>query len=97
MRSCLSWTKPRPGLDPVVRDEILHIFMEYLQNGERSILMSSHITSDLEKIADMVTFIDKGKILLTGYKDEIIERTVSSNATRRSLQRSTLRISSAYA
>ena len=62
------------GLDPVVRDEILHIFMEYLQDGERSILMSSHITSDLEKIADMVTFIDKGRILLTGYKDEIIER-----------------------
>ncbi len=62
------------GLDPVVRDEILHIFMEYLQNGERSILMSSHITSDLEKIADMVTFIDKGKILLSGYKDEIIDR-----------------------
>lgn len=61
------------GLDPVVRDEILHIFMEYLQTGERSILMSSHITSDLEKIADMVTFIDKGKILLSGYKDEITE------------------------
>ena len=61
------------GLDPVVRDEILHIFMEYMQNGERSILMSSHITSDLEKIADMVIFIDKGRILLTGYKDEIIE------------------------
>ena len=61
------------GLDPVVRDEILHIFQEYLQDGERSILMSSHITSDLEKIADMVTFIDRGKILLTGYKDEIIE------------------------
>ena len=62
------------GLDPVVRDEILHIFMEYLQNGERSILMSSHITSDLEKIADMVTFIDRGKLLLTGCKDEIIEK-----------------------
>ncbi|MDE7229486.1 MAG: ABC transporter ATP-binding protein, partial [Oscillospiraceae bacterium] len=61
------------GLDPVVRDEILHIFMEYLQNGERSILMSSHITSDLEKIADSVTFINKGKILLTGYKDVILE------------------------
>lgn len=61
------------GLDPVVRDEILHIFQEYLQSGECSILMSSHITSDLEKIADMVTFIDKGKILLTGYKDEILE------------------------
>lgn len=62
------------GLDPVVRDDILHIFMEYLQNGQRSILMSSHITSDLEKIADMVTFIDRGHILLTGYKDELIEK-----------------------
>ena len=62
------------GLDPVVRDEILHIFMEYLQDGERSILMSSHITSDLEKIADSVTFIDKGKILLSGYKDEVLEK-----------------------
>lgn len=61
------------GLDPVVRDEILHIFQEYLQNGERSVLMSSHITSDLEKIADMVTFIDKGKILLSGFKDEILD------------------------
>ncbi len=61
------------GLDPVVRDEILHIFMEYLRDGERSILMSSHITSDLEKIADSVTFIDKGKILLSGYKDVILE------------------------
>lgn len=61
------------GLDPVVRDEILHIFMEYLQDGEHSILMSSHITSDLEKIADTVTFIDKGKLLVSGCKDEILE------------------------
>ncbi|WP_432650975.1 ABC transporter ATP-binding protein [Huintestinicola sp.] len=61
------------GLDPVVRDEILHIFMEYLQDGERSILMSSHITSDLEKIADSVIFIDKGRLLISGYKDDILE------------------------
>lgn len=61
------------GLDPVVRNEILDIFREYLQDEENSILMSSHITSDLEKIADSVTFIDKGKILLTGCKDEILE------------------------
>ena len=61
------------GLDPVVRNEILDIFREYLQDEENSILMSSHITSDLEKIADSVTFIDKGKILLSGYKDEILE------------------------
>ena len=61
------------GLDPVVRDEILHIFMEYLRDGERSILMSSHITSDLEKVADSLCFIDGGRILLSGYKDEILE------------------------
>lgn len=62
------------GLDPVVRNEILDIFREYLQDETNSILMSSHITSDLEKIADCVTFIDKGKILLTGVKDEILEQ-----------------------
>lgn len=61
------------GLDPVVRNEILDIFLEFLQDEEHSILMSSHITSDLEKIADSVTFIDKGRLLLTGYKDEILE------------------------
>lgn len=61
------------GLDPVVRNEILDIFLEYLQDEDKSILMSSHITSDLEKIADRVTFIDKGKILLTGIKDEILD------------------------
>lgn len=61
------------GLDPVVRNEILDIFLEYLQDEDNSILMSSHITSDLEKVADMVTFIDRGKILITGVKDEILE------------------------
>lgn len=61
------------GLDPVVRNEILDIFREYLQDEENSILMSSHITSDLEKIADSVTFIDKGNLLVSGYKDDIIE------------------------
>lgn len=62
------------GLDPVVRSEILDIFLEYLQDENHSILMSSHITSDLEKIADSVTFIDRGKILISGYKDEILEQ-----------------------
>ena len=60
------------GLDPVVRNEILDIFREYLQDETNSILMSSHISSDLEKIADCVTFIDKGKILLSGFKDDIL-------------------------
>ena len=61
------------GLDPVVRNEILDLFFEFLQDENHSILMSSHITSDLEKIADSVTFIDRGKILLSGYKDDILE------------------------
>ncbi len=61
------------GLDPVVRNEILDIFRNYLQDENNSILMSSHITGDLEKIADGVTFIDRGRILLSGYKDEILE------------------------
>lgn len=61
------------GLDPVVRNEMLDVFREYIQDEGHSILMSSHITSDLEKIADGVTFIDRGKILLSGNKDEILE------------------------
>lgn len=61
------------GLDPVVRSEMLDVFREYIQDENNSILMSSHITSDLEKIADGVTFIDRGRLLLTGNKDEILE------------------------
>ena len=61
------------GLDPVVRNEILDIFLEFLQDEEHSILMSSHITSDLEKVADRVTFIDRGRILLSGIKDDILD------------------------
>jgi len=62
------------GLDPVVRNECLDMFLEYLQDENHSILMSSHITGDLEKVADSVTFIHKGKLLLTGYKDDILEQ-----------------------
>ena len=66
------------GLDPVVRSEILDIFLEYLQDETHSILMSSHITSDLEKIADSVTFIDRGKILVSGYTNCIRSSIVQS-------------------
>lgn len=62
------------GLDPVVRNECLDMFLEYLQDENHTILMSSHITTDLEKVADSVTFINKGKLLLTGYKDDILEQ-----------------------
>jgi ABC-2 type transport system ATP-binding protein len=61
------------GLDPVVRSEMLDVFMEYIQDENHSILMSSHITSDLERVADSITFIHGGKILMSGYKDDILE------------------------
>lgn len=60
------------GLDPVMRSEMLSVFLEYMQDENHSILMSSHITSDLEKIADSVTFIHGGRIILSGYKDDIL-------------------------
>lgn len=60
------------GLDPMVRDEILDIFMEFIQDEEHTILMSSHIISDIEKIADYVTFIHQGKIVFSENKDELI-------------------------
>lgn len=61
------------GLDPVVRDEILDMFQEFIQDEEHSILISSHITSDLEKVADYITFIHKGEIFLSEEKDRIME------------------------
>ncbi|AJS58479.1 ABC transporter ATP-binding protein [Paenibacillus sp. IHBB 10380] len=60
------------GLDPVVREEMLDLFLEFVENEEHSILMSSHITSDLEKIADYITFIHNGKIILTEQKDLLL-------------------------
>ena len=60
------------GLDPVARDEVLDILMEFIQNEENSILMSSHITSDLEKIVDYITFIHNGKIIFSENKDKLI-------------------------
>ena len=65
--------EPTSGLDPVVRNEILDIFLEFVQNEEHTILLSSHITSDLERIADYITFIDQGKILLSGERISILE------------------------
>ncbi len=60
------------GLDPIVRDEILEVFLEFVEDESHSILMSSHITTDMEKIADYITFIHQGTILLTEKKDHLI-------------------------
>lgn len=62
------------GLDPVMREEILDIFLDFIAEEDRAVLLSSHITSDLERIADYITFIHEGRILLTEEKDEILYR-----------------------
>ena len=61
------------GLDPVVRDEILDMLLEFIQDENHGVLMSSHITSDLEKVADYITFIHKGEVFLSDEKDQIME------------------------
>jgi ABC-2 type transport system ATP-binding protein len=61
------------GLDPVVRDEVVEMFAEFTKNGDRSILISSHIVSDLEKLCDIIAFLHKGKLLLCEKKDELLD------------------------
>lgn len=59
------------GLDPVVRNEVLEIFMKFLEDEEHTILLSTHITSDLESIADRIVFVDKGKKILDIDREEL--------------------------
>ena len=65
--------EPTSGLDPLVRDEILDMFLEFLQDENRSILLSSHITSDLDKIADTIALMDNGRLLFHEEKDVLRE------------------------
>ncbi len=60
------------ALDPIMRDEILRLFLEFIQDETKSILFSSHITSDLEKIADYITFINSGYLIFSRVKDDLI-------------------------
>lgn len=60
------------GLDPVMRDDILDVFLEFVQDEEHSIMISSHITTDLEKVADTITFIHQGKVLFCKAKDDLL-------------------------
>ena len=62
------------GLDPVVREEILEEFLSFICDEEHAILMSSHITTDLEKAADYITYLHQGQVALTGSKDDIRDR-----------------------
>ena len=65
--------EPTSGLDPVFRRELLDLLYQLLQSEKKSILFSTHITSDLERIADYITFINHGKIVFSKSKDEVLE------------------------
>ncbi|WP_369902644.1 ABC transporter ATP-binding protein [Bacillus manliponensis] len=68
--------EPTSGLDPVVRSELLDILQEVVMEEEVSVLFSTHITTDLERIADYITFMHNGEVAFTGEKDDILERYV---------------------
>ena len=65
--------EPTSGLDPLVRGEVLDILQSVIQDERKSVLFSTHITSDLEKVADYIAIIHQGRILLTATKDELLE------------------------
>lgn len=60
------------GLDPIVRDEMLDVFLDFVQEEDHSILLSSHITSDLEKVADYITFIHNGRLIATVSRNDLV-------------------------
>ena len=63
--------EPTSGLDPVVRDEVVELFSEFTRDETHSILISSHIVSDLEKLCDYIAFLDKGRLLLCEETDRL--------------------------
>ena len=66
--------EPASGLDPIVRDEIIDLFLEYTREPGNSILISSHIISDLEKMCDYISFMHQGKLLFFEEKDRLLEK-----------------------
>ena len=66
--------EPTAGLDPVMRDDILDMFLEFMQDESHAILISSHITSDLEKIADYIAFLHQGRMVFCEPKDDLLYR-----------------------
>jgi len=66
--------EPTSGLDPVFRNEVLDILRDLMQDESKGVLFSTHITTDLDKVADYITFINKGQLVLTGPKDDILDR-----------------------
>lgn len=71
--------EPTSGLDPIVREEILDLLLDYMQDENHTILISSHILSDLEKIADYIAFINEGRVLFFETKEELEENYALCN------------------
>ena len=65
--------EPTGGLDPVSRDELLQLLSEYIEDGEHSVLFSTHVTGDLERVADYITYINDGQLFFSGGKDEFMD------------------------
>ena len=65
--------EPTSGLDVLARDELMDILLDYIGDGRHSVLFSTHITADLERVADFVTYINRGSVFYTGPKDELME------------------------
>lgn len=61
------------GLDPIIRDDVLDMLIDFVQDESHSVLVSSHITSDLEKVADYITFLHKGKVIFSHEKDDLVD------------------------
>ncbi|MEN1969531.1 ABC transporter ATP-binding protein [Lentibacillus sp. N15] len=66
--------EPTSGLDPVFRRELLELLQDIIQDGEKAVFFSTHITQDLEKVADFITFIDNGKMVVSGEKDALLDQ-----------------------
>lgn len=66
--------EPTSGLDPTTRSEILDILQDYIQDEEKSVLFSTHITTDLEKVADYITYLEHGKLVYTGSMEELLAK-----------------------
>lgn len=77
--------EPTSGLDPLVRDEIIDILNDFTREENHSILISSHIVSDLEKLCDYIAFMHKGKLMLCEEKDNLLEQYVFINTTEEQL------------
>lgn len=75
------------GLDPVVRDELLDIFNEFTRDEGCSVLISSHIVSDLEKICDYIAFLHRGKLMLCREKDELLNEYAFVQASAEEIDR----------